>query len=269
MAEKRCSFRKLWRKNTLSGIDFLTAQNLNPSRSAPHVHCGYTISIVENGILPINFQGGHLNLKPHSFLILGPDIPHNFGFPIEFSECSYRTVFIQENFISKWLMQRLIKERAALAYFQNQRLWENYLNIQRRLENGSGQDINEILNVSEKLLAEMNKNVITRMTITSPYILTVQEYLKENFTSVPNIEELAEIVRISPVYLLRLFKEKTGLTPHAYINQLRVNRAREMMAKGISLLQITYDLGFADQSHFSKTFLKITGVNPTHYENIM
>ena len=106
------------------------------------------------------------------------------------------------------------------------------------------------------------------MVVKSSHILAVKEYLKDNFASVPNIEELAEIAHISPFYLMRLFKEEIGLSPHAYINQLRVNRAKEMMAEGLPLLQITYELGFTDQSHFSKTFLKITGVNPNRYGNV-
>ena len=147
-------------------------------------------------------------------------------------------------------------------------MWEDYLNIQRGIESGSESDIGEIFGRSEKLLSRMPDFVLSRMLVRSPHILTVKEYLKDNFAAAPNIEELAKIAHISPFYLMRLFKEEIGLSPHAYINQLRINKAKEMIEDGMPLLQITYELGFTDQSHFSKTFLKVTGVSPAHYGNI-
>lgn len=249
-------------------MDFLTAKNLPPARDSSHLHHGYTISIVESGVLPLNFRELRLDLKPGDFLILGPEVPHSFNLSSQMGECSYRTVFVKEEFLSGDVRRAIEEEKSTVSCFSDPALWEDYLNIQRGVEAGSTADIHGIIKSSERLLSKMTGNILSRMVVKSSHILAVRQYLKDNFVSVPNIEELAEIAHISPFYLMRLFKEEVGLSPHAYINQLRVNRAKEMMAEGLTLLQITYELGFTDQSHFSKTFLKITGVNPARYGNV-
>ncbi|WP_352401678.1 AraC family transcriptional regulator [Synergistes jonesii] len=267
MRRKENSTRRIWGRKSLSGMDFLTATNFPSSRDALHLHHGYTISLVEEGVLPMDFKGFKLNLKPGDFLILGPDVPHSFDFSAkDLGDCSYRTVFIKEEHLSVGLKAVLVNESSAISSFRDKAMWENYLSIQKGIEAGSKSDISVIISVSEKLLTHMPDFVLSRMPVKSPHIVTVKEYIKENFASAPSIEELANIVHISPFYLMRLFKEEVGLSPHAYINQLRINKAKEMIEKGTPLLQITYELGFTDQSHFSKTFLKITGVNPAHYE---
>lgn len=268
MREKRRPVRRLWRRKSLRGMDFLTAENLPAERAAPHLHHGYTISIVEDGILPVNFREFKLDLKPGDFLILGPDVPHNFNFSPQMGRCSYRTVFVKEEYLSNELKTAIARENLTISCFSDLTMWEDYLNIQRGIESGSESDIGEIIGRSEKLLSRMPDFVLSRMLVRSPHILTVKEYLKDNFAAAPNIEELAKIAHISPFYLMRLFKEEIGLSPHAYINQLRINKAKEMIEDGMPLLQITYELGLTDQSHFSKTFLKVTGVNPVHYGNI-
>lgn len=80
-----------------------------------------------------------------------------------------------------------------------------------------------------------------------------------------SLEDLAKEVNLSPFHFTRLFKQEVGMSPHAYVTQLRVNRAQDLILRGESLLGIAYELGFADQSHFSRTFLKLTGVSPVRF----
>lgn len=133
------------------------------------------------------------------------------------------------------------------------------------MESGSDSDSVDFIKISENILARMLGSVVFRRDVKSPGIAAVKEYIRENFLSLPSVDELACMACLSPFYFTKLFKEEVGLSPHAYINQLRVNKAKEMMAKRVPLLQIAHELGFTDQSHFSKTFLKVTGVTPTCY----
>ena len=137
------------------------------------------------------------------------------------------------------------------------------------MENGETKGINEIRDIAEKILSEIEDNILFRFQIKSPYIRTLIDYIEENYLSSPGIEELAGIVNLSPYYLTRLFKQEIGMSPHAYINQLRINRAGDLIQQGESLLGIAYELGFADQSHFSKTFLKLTGMSPIRFNQVL
>lgn len=257
--------RKLWKSDYLAEMDFLTATNLNMQRTGPHIHHGYTISIVETGVLPLDFRDTQVFLKPGEFILLGPDVPHGFAYSSMMEECSYRTVFIKEHFLSETLRNTVRSEQFTISRIVNKELWQDYLSVQESIEMGSLSDVDSIIRMSQILLSDMPESALARAEIRSPYVKTLREYIQQNYASVPNIEELSEIANLSSFYLMRLFKEETGLSPHAYINQLRINKAKEMIEAGASLLQISYDLGFTDQSHFSKTFLKITGVNPLKY----
>jgi AraC-like DNA-binding protein len=89
------------------------------------------------------------------------------------------------------------------------------------------------------------------------------EFITKNYTNSFSLDELAEKAFLSKFHLLRVFKTKTGLTPYAYQIQLRLNEARRLMFQNKSLTEIAYELGFADQAHFTNTFKKYAnGANP-------
>ena len=83
-----------------------------------------------------------------------------------------------------------------------------------------------------------------------------------------NIERLSREVGVSLGYLSRAFKRSTGISPHQYILQTRVNRARQLIkATSRSLAEIAEQVGFADGSHMTTVFLKLTGKAPSHFRN--
>lgn len=90
------------------------------------------------------------------------------------------------------------------------------------------------------------------------------EFINKNYKKSFSLDELADNAFLSKFHLLRVFKKQTGLTPYSYQTQIRLNEARKLMFKDISLTEIAHDLGFADQSHFTNTFKKhANGANPS------
>jgi len=65
--------------------------------------------------------------------------------------------------------------------------------------------------------------------------------------------------------MIRSFRKATGLPPHAYLRQLRVERARELLFRRMPLAEVALAAGFADQAHFTRTFKQITGTTPGRY----
>lgn len=84
----------------------------------------------------------------------------------------------------------------------------------------------------------------------------------------PNIAlaELARIAQVHPSHLARTFRALHGCTLGEYTRTLRVQRAREMLRTGtLPLSQVALACGFADQSHFTRVFRRVTGVTPAAY----
>jgi AraC-like DNA-binding protein len=70
---------------------------------------------------------------------------------------------------------------------------------------------------------------------------------------------------MSAFHLARCFKKQLGLPPHAYLTQLRLQRARRLLAGGLGLAEAAAAVGFYDQSALSRHFKKIYGVTPGQY----
>ena len=92
------------------------------------------------------------------------------------------------------------------------------------------------------------------------------ELLEADHTKTPSLAELAGPLRLHPTFFCRAFKQSTGLSPHRYLLEHRVNRAKEMMKdQNRTLTEIALDCGFSGSSQFSVVFKRITGVSPRIY----
>jgi len=89
-------------------------------------------------------------------------------------------------------------------------------------------------------------------------------YIEEKLDSTLRAGDLAGLVRLSTSYFFRAFRKTFGETPVAYIMKRRMLRAQELMLKSrVSLSQVALECGMCDQAHFSRTFRRIVGINPT------
>lgn len=93
----------------------------------------------------------------------------------------------------------------------------------------------------------------------------VFDYIKENIGENLSLDKMAEYLFISKAQLIRLFKSETGMTPNEYITLYRIMKSREYLAKGDSVLKVCERVGYADESHFIRTFKKIMGITPKKY----
>ncbi|MEN5109210.1 AraC family transcriptional regulator [Pseudomonas sp. TWI672] len=80
-----------------------------------------------------------------------------------------------------------------------------------------------------------------------------------------SLEVLARQAGLGRYQLIRAFRAATGLTPHAYLINARINRGRRLLRDGLALAEVAYRLGFADQSHFQRVFKAHVGVTPGQY----
>ncbi|POF89136.1 helix-turn-helix transcriptional regulator [Pseudomonas putida] len=80
-----------------------------------------------------------------------------------------------------------------------------------------------------------------------------------------SLASLAAQAGLGRYQLIRAFQAATGLTPHAYLLNARVNRARQCLRQGLPLAEVAYKLGFADQSHFQRVFKAHAGTTPGRY----
>jgi AraC family transcriptional regulator of arabinose operon len=136
----------------------------------------------------------------------------------------------------------------AAAYKSSSLLYTLLIEIRNNIRNNS----NNIENIQLKKL--------------QPII----DFLEENYSREISIEEMSIIISSSPQYLCRLFNKNLKIRPFAYLNKLRIQKAKEFLIKSKeeSIGDICARVGFHDQSYFCSTFKKYEGFTPSEYRNI-
>ncbi|GHO69997.1 AraC family transcriptional regulator [Ktedonobacter sp. SOSP1-52] len=105
-----------------------------------------------------------------------------------------------------------------------------------------------------------------RHCLSSRHLKRVQAYIEERLATDLTLAELAAQIHLSPYYFARLFKEATGLSPHQYVLQRRVERAKVLLTTtDWSVLSIAHSVGFANESHLAQYFKRLTGLSPKQY----
>jgi AraC-like DNA-binding protein len=98
-----------------------------------------------------------------------------------------------------------------------------------------------------------------------PAIRRIKAYLEEHYAEDVSLKELASIANLSAFHLSRVFRQTVGLPPHAYQTQIRIARARTLLAQGFSVGYVASETGFFDQMHFTRYFKRLVGVTPGAY----
>lgn len=104
---------------------------------------------------------------------------------------------------------------------------------------------------------------------TDQYSLEVEQsiaYIKENYMHKISLASVAEHVGLSSGYLCRIFKDETGGSINTYINNLRMNKAGELLSdKNSYIKEVAVAVGFEDQLYFSRLFKRYSGLTPSEY----
>ena len=104
---------------------------------------------------------------------------------------------------------------------------------------------------------------------TDQYSLEVEQsiaYIKENYMRKISLASVAEHVGLSSGYLCRIFKDETGGSINTYINNLRMNKAGELLSdKNSYIKEVAVAVGFEDQLYFSRLFKRYSGLTPSEY----
>lgn len=93
----------------------------------------------------------------------------------------------------------------------------------------------------------------------------IRACIHDEADSLVDLEDLARKTGLSRFQVLRTFKRRYGMPPHAYRLCVRIWQSRSLLVSGTSAAEVAATLGFADQSHFIRHFKRILGVTPQRY----
>ncbi|MGI4861713.1 MAG: helix-turn-helix domain-containing protein [Janthinobacterium lividum] len=92
----------------------------------------------------------------------------------------------------------------------------------------------------------------------------LMDYLRENLSEPVRLEALAQLCNLSRYHFLRKFKNTFGNSPHAYLTQLRMGRARDLLVQGkLKITSVALECGYSQHSQFSTAFKRHFGHSPS------
>jgi AraC family transcriptional regulator len=162
---------------------------------------------------------------------------------------------------------------APRLFFEDNALWETALKLATLI--GGGSDNRRYCEALGTVLA----HELVRLSAGAPRVetpvrgglaawqqRTVTTYIEEHFAERISLATLAQLVRLSPYYFCRAFKQSFGMPPHRYHSSRRIEQAKSLLAKpASSVTDIGLTVGFSETSSFSAAFRKATGLTPTAY----
>jgi AraC family transcriptional regulator len=127
------------------------------------------------------------------------------------------------------------------------------------------------------LVAQLARKASTRQAplvrskgLAPKLLRTLLEDIEANLEGDLSLSRLAGLAGVSLDGFIRLFKRSTGVPPHQYVLRKRVERAQALLGNpSLSLAEIALLTGFADQSHFSRMFHRLTGHAPRQYRRTL
>lgn len=123
--------------------------------------------------------------------------------------------------------------------------------------------------LANDFLEELRKIQEQSLLTLSPVIRTALVYIGKNYSGKITLDNVASQLSMNRSYLSQLFKKETGKTFGDYVEQIRIEKAKELLSGSeASIIHIAEQTGFNNQNYFTKVFKASTGVSPLHYRKL-
>ncbi|MGP3958401.1 AraC family ligand binding domain-containing protein [Nonomuraea sp. 3N208] len=263
-------FARYWRYHGLGGLDLMRAQFVR-HRFARHSHETYAIGTLEAGQEEIRFADGVQYASADEVVMIEPGVVHT-GEPHTTDGWAYRVLYPSVEQVREVADEIGVPggtpsfERRVVA---DPRLSQRVAAAHRAAESGGSLAADTELHMLLTLvLAAYGTRRPQRQahTVGRRSVAQVRDLLHATMPDPPSLAQLATVAGVSPYVLLRSFRRTYGMPPHAYVTQLRVAKARELLRQGMPPSQAAVTAGFCDQSHLSRHFRRLVGVPPRAYQ---
>ena len=239
----------------------------------PHSHEFYCVGVTESGVAALRCNGRMHHAPPRAITTINPGEVHT-GFRSSRTAWRYRAFYADQRLligIASQMAGKLVRHvEFTSTILQNDALARRLTSAHRSMEAGTDTLESQsrfVLAISDLLRVQGDLSAFATRRRDPAAALRVREHIEHFAHTRLTLTELGEVARRSPVYTLRLFRRTYGLPPHAYLMQVRIARARKLLARA-SIVETALSLGFNDQSHFTNAFRQLVGVPPGAYRKL-
>jgi len=237
----------------------------------PHFHESYSVGIFTKGLYRYRSGSKDTTIKAGETRVVAPyELHETYA-----GEWEYLHFDIEPNLLLN-VVQDIEQsdknlEPNILPLYKQKPILNIGIELYQSLKNNEILEIEQSFNEFTTTLLQnsYSLNLICNLSLDSIKLGRALEYIF-TFWDNPNlsVEAIAKEVGFSTYYFTRSFSKEFAITPHKYIQSLRVERAKHKILKtNDSLAEIAIECGFSDQSHMNRVFKRITGFTPNVLRN--
>jgi len=261
---------KFWRVRDLRNLELLSATQ--ERRFPRRIHDRFEISVIESGAERLWYRGRSYTAPAGSVVVISPGEAYAAQ-AVDEAGWSYRAFYPSAADV-KDAASEALEGKVATPSFSSPVIHDEYLS-------GIIRELHILLESPNSALAvdtyacRAAVQLVTRHADNSPAVAAAgkehravtlaRDFIQEHYQQNIGLGQLACLAGLSPFRLVRTFTKEVGLPPHAYLNQVRVNRAKQLLENGQPIAQVAYETGFADQSHLTRHFKRLLGLTPGQY----
>lgn len=237
-----------------------------------HFHEHYVLGLVEEGQRTLSCKNREYHLCPGDILLFNPGDSHGCT-QSDGGTFAYRAFNIPQSTVLD-LAKEITGTHALPSFAQNVLRNDALADCLRSLHELVLQGRSDFQ--KEELLFYLFSALLERCGQPSAYntpaypqeVKAVCAFIQQHYAEHLTLEQLCRCAGLSRSTLLRTFVQAEGVTPYRYLEAVRIQQARQLLGQGLCPAEAALRTGFADQSHFTKTFRRFIGLTPGLYREI-
>ena len=235
----------------------------------PHMHKTFSVGAVDRGEVLYTAGTRQSSLVPGALALINPEAIHSCN-TLGANKRSYYMLYLDVDWclqVQKTLWNVEVFNEVSCVHLDNEDLYTHYIGTMIKLMAPDctllekEQQLVELITTLFNLSCRPEK----RVDAVAEGIDCLRQQLGSNLKVDLTLDSLASEIGANPYTLLRKFKKVTGLTPHAYRMNCRIEQAKKYLRQGEDIAETALECGFFDQSHMHRHFKAMTTVTPSQY----
>ena len=237
-----------------------------------HFHEHYVLGLVEHGQRTLCCKKREYALQPGDILLFNPGDSHGCT-QSDGGTFAYRAFNIPQSTmlaLAEELIDSLTLPRFAQNVLRDDTLADCLRSLHELVLQGRSDFQKEelLLYLFSALLDRCGQFPAYDSSACAQEVEAVCSFIQQHYAEHLTLEQLCRCAGLSRSTLLRTFVQTKGVTPYRYLEAIRIQKARQLLGQGLSPAEAALRTGFADQSHFTKTFSRFIGLTPGLYREI-